>query len=460
MVNYICSRCGQIFTNKQKYENHCNRKKKCKDNSELVTNLLTKELKKMSVKTQFNQLTIDITNKLTIDEKKKGGIFMTPLNIIQSSVNFIVNYIQKNNITLEHILEPSCGSCEFIKYIYYAFDKFKSVDGIEMNTKIYESLEESGIIDKYNNLNLINIDFLKYKCTKQYSLLLGNPPYFVLSKKDVDDIYYDYFEGRPNIFILFIIKSIGMLTDNGILSFVLPRSFLNCTYYNKLRKHIYENFTILDIVDCSNNSYIDTEQQTIIFTMIKTKGDNKEFCVKLHTQYLFNTKENIIKINELLVNTTTLHDMNIKLSIGTVVWNQVKDKLTDDSDKTRLIYSGDIVNNELTMTDYKNVSKKNYIEMEGINDVVLITDRGYGVGNYELKYSIVDIDNDYLLENHIICIQSTDDISKEEKINIYKHIIKSYTNTKTKEFIHIYCGNNSLNITELEYILPIYKFEN
>ena len=44
--------------------------------------------------------------------------------------------------------------------------------------------------------------------------------------------------------------------------------------------------------------------------------------------------------------------MKIKLSIGTVVWNQVKDKLTDNSDKTRLIYSGDIVNNELTLTDY------------------------------------------------------------------------------------------------------------
>ena len=98
--------------------------------------------------------------------------------------------------------------------------------------------------------------------------------------------------------------------------------------------------------------------------------------------------------------------------------------------------------------------------MDGINDVVLITDRGYGVGNYEFKYCIVNMDKEYLLENHIICIQCIDDISKEEKIKIYKQIIKSYTNTKTKEFIHIYCGNNSLNITELEYILPIYKFEN
>ncbi len=456
MVKWICERCGQTFSTKQKYTSHCNRKNKCVDNTELVNNLLIKKIKEMSMKTQFNQLSIDITKKLTTDEKKKGGIFMSPRNIIEKSINFIVQYVKKHDITIKHILEPSCGSCEFIKYIYYVFDKFESVDGVEFNKKIYDSLVDSGITDKYNKLNIINIDFLKYDCTKKYSLIIGNPPYFVLVKNLVDEMYYEYFEGRPNIFILFIVKSINMLLDNGILSFVLPRSFLNCTYYNKLRQHIYDNFTILDIVDCSNDSYIDTEQQTIIFTMIKSTGNNDDFCINIHTQYVFNTKDNITKLKKLRENTTTLHDMNIKLSIGTVVWNQVKKQLTDDSSKTRLIYSGDIVNNELVLTNYKNKSKKNYINEDGINDVVLITDRGYGVGNYEFKYCIVDMNKEYLLENHIICIQCIDNISRQKKINIYKQIITSYTDTKTKEFIDIYCGNNSLNITETEYILPIY----
>ena len=36
--------------------------------------------------------------------------------------------------------------------------------------------------------------------------------------------------------------------------------------------------------------------------------------------------------------------MGFKVSVGNVVWNQHKKILTDDSSKTRLIYSSDIVN--------------------------------------------------------------------------------------------------------------------
>ena len=60
--------------------------------------------------------------------------------VLEKSINFIVQYVKKHDITIKHILEPSCGSCEFIKYIYYVFDKFESVDGVEFNKKIYDSL--------------------------------------------------------------------------------------------------------------------------------------------------------------------------------------------------------------------------------------------------------------------------------------------------------------------------------
>ena len=69
-----------------------------------------------------------------------------------------------------------------------------------------------------------------------------------MKKADVDNSYYNYFDGRPNIFILFIIKSLSLLNNKGILTFVLPKNFLNCLYYDKTRKHIIENFAILNIL--------------------------------------------------------------------------------------------------------------------------------------------------------------------------------------------------------------------
>ena len=41
-------------------------------------------------------------------------------------------------------------------------------------------------------------------------------------------------------------------------------------------------------------------------------------------------------------------------------------------------------------------------------------------------------------------------------LELYEKIIKSFENPKTKKFIEIFLGNNSLSKTELETIFPIY----
>ena len=50
--------------------------------------------------------------------------------------------------------------------------------------------------------------------------------------------------------------------------------------------------------------------------------------------------------------------MKFEVKVGNVVWNQVKDNLSDDNTKTRLVYSSDIVENELSIKKYKNPEKK------------------------------------------------------------------------------------------------------
>ena len=41
-------------------------------------------------------------------------------------------------------------------------------------------------------------------------------------------------------------------------------------------------------------------------------------------------------------------------------------------------------------------------------------------------------------------------------IILYEKIIKSFENEKTKEFINLYFGNNAINTTEINYMLPIF----
>jgi hypothetical protein len=39
----------------------------------------------------------------------------------------------------------------------------------------------------------------------------------------------------------------------------------------------------------------------------------------------------------------------------------------------------------------------------------------------------------------------------------YKAIINSLNDKRTQDFIKIYFGNNAINTTELNYILPVYN---
>ena len=399
---------------------------------------------------EYSDLSHKLTKDISKNDKKNNGIYFTPPETIKHNLDLIDKYIKRNKTTL-NILEPSCGSCEFITALNNKFNNH-NITGIEFNKTIYKSIKT---LSK-DNINIKNEDFLTYNDTTKYDLIIGNPPYFVMKRKDVAKEYYDYFDGRPNIFILFIIKSLKyMLTKNGFLSFVLPKNFLNCIYYDKTRKFINDNYEIIDIVECDEN-YIETKQNTIILIIKNKKANNKNFILERHNFTIFGTKNTITKLKELYNNSTNLYDLGFKVVVGNVVWNQCKTILTNDKKKTRLIYSSDITNNKLSIKTYQNKDKKNYIEKEGSKEPLMVINRGYGVGDYKFQYCLINVDYEYLIENHLICIKYTKKISKNELIKLYNKVIKSLENEKIKTFIELYFGNNSINTTELNYIIPIY----
>tara|TARA_B110000285_G_scaffold187349_1_gene213077 strand:+ start:665 stop:2044 length:1380 start_codon:yes stop_codon:yes gene_type:complete len=458
MGEYMCKKCGYKFSQKSHFVKHLEKKKPCIDKQDLIDNLVKDELEGQLKKLcpQFGELSKSLTKDLSKKTKKDKGIFFTPYNIIKKSCSLVIDYCSVNNIVIRDILEPSCGSCEYIKFLDYHLDLDVSIDGIEYDDTIYDRIKD---MDFRGTVELTKLDYLKYDSDKKYDLIIGNPPYFVVKKTDVNKEYNSFYDGRPNMFILFIIHSLFKLKENGILTFILPKSFCNCLYYNKLRSYINDNYTIIDIVDCSSEKYLDTAQETIIFSIINKKDNahnNIKYTYNNNGNILMNTPVNISKITKLYENTTNLGELNFSSKVGSTVWNQCKDILTDDETFTRLIYSGDIVENKLGLTDYKNEEKKNYIMKEGINTPILVVNRGYGVGHFTLTYSIIDIDKEFLIENHLIIIRSNDDLSKEELLTKFNMIVKSFDNPKTQEFIQLYCCNSALNTNELINMLPIY----
>ena len=402
---------------------------------------------------EFTELSKLITKSIDSKTKKNEGIFFTP----QSIINIIIERINKENITINRVLEPSCGSGEFLDVIDQTY-KDKDITGIEFNNTIFENIKNKTY--EANQLTLINQDYLKWNSNKKFDLIIGNPPYFVMKKSEVDEIFHDFIDGRPNIFTLFIIHSLQFLEKDGILAFVLPKNFVNCLYYSLLRHHIYEKYKIIDIIHCDANLFMETAQDTIIFIIQNTtpsEGHNDQFTMNASTTTLFNSISNTRRIKELYEGSKTLSQLGFDVNVGNVVWNQVKESLTDDKEQTRLIYSGDVKNNKLVQTQYRDPKKKNYIRKEGDNGITMVLNRGYGKGKYIFSYAVVDMKGPYLIENHLINIRYNKDISKKELMKKYKSLIKSFTDKRTTEFIELYFGNNAINTTELKTILPIYS---
>ena len=401
----------------------------------------------------YSIISKELTSKLSKTIKKNGGIYFTPPSIIATNIKLLEPYMN----AISYVLEPSCGSCEYINALINSYKHLK-MTGLELNSTIYDSIKELGSA----NVKLYNSDYLKYDTSETYDLIIGNPPYFVMKKENVDKSYYKYFEGRPNIFILFIIKSIALVKTNGLISFVLPKNFLNCLYYDKTRKYINAHFQILNIVECVNSKYIETQQATILLIIQKTTSNaitNEEFVLERSNYTLFASKVNCAKLKTLLLNSNSLEGLGFKVNIGTIVWNQCKDLLTNDISKTRLIYSSSIENNKLCLQSSNNTEKekKNYINKKGVICPMIVVNRGYGVSNYKFNYCLINETFEYLLENHLITIQYTKELPREELLNLYKKIILSLEHSNTSEFVEIYFGNNAINSTELSKILPIYQ---
>jgi adenine-specific DNA-methyltransferase len=395
---------------------------------------------------KFNELSIILTKKLTIDHKKKHGIYFTHPNEVNKTIEILSRYGCK----YDNILEPSCGSCEFVRTLSKLHPN-SNIDCVEYDKTIFKEIKSL----QTDKINIVNDDFVKYECNKNYDLIIGNPPYFVIKKDKCPKEYHNYLDGRPNIYLLFILKCLTILNDNGILAFILPNNFLNCSYYNKVRIHIKNNYKLIDIIDCGND-FIDTEQHThLLIVQNKIELNNKNI-IELNNSVIFNTTDKIYQLNNLYTGTDTLDNMGFSVSVGKVVWNQVKDELTDDNRNTLLIYSGDIKNNRLESCNYKDETKKNYIISEGKREPTLVVNRGYGKGKYTFNYCLIDIDKPYQIENHLICISPKNNMNKKELLKQYNKIIDSFNNPKTNEFVDIYCTNDAMNTTELQYILPIY----
>ena len=397
----------------------------------------------------FSELSIQLTKSLTKKEKQQNGIFFTPATITHFLIKSVLSYLDLSKKYT--IIEPSCGSGEFVFPILSSLP-VEWLKGIEFHPTIFEKISKI----QSSHLEWLNQDFLKSNLSAD--LFIGNPPYFVISKSQVPSCYLKYIEGRPNIFVLFILHALHLLNDNGMIAFVIPSSFLNSKYYEKTRKFIYEQFTIQDIISFDRqNDFIETEQATIGLIVQKKKdhqSENKNFVIRIADQIIFFDPKCKMKIDQLYSGSTSLKDFGLKVKTGPYVWNQHKNKLTSEPNEksSLLIYNTNIVQKNFVRKEFKNKEKKQYVlDGDSVKGPMIVVNRGNGNSKYKFTYCFLDEkveERSYIVENHLNMILG----SKEKLLKV----MESLEDPRTEEFLKLYCGNNGLSKTEIETILPLY----
>jgi len=173
------------------------------------------------------------------------GQYFTKKDIVKRLLDLLQSY--KNYPKTISILEPSSGTCNFVKELKYK--EFNNIKECEIDKSLTENPQ----------------DFFNLEEKNKFDLIVGNPPF---SKYNVKESYF-YPKDYSNISFLvnelrmkektqiekaFILKSIKHLKDNNSsIAFVLPISFFIGGKNNETKKVILDFFSTIIIYQNDKN---------------------------------------------------------------------------------------------------------------------------------------------------------------------------------------------------------------
>lgn len=158
------------------------------------------------------------------------------------------------------------------------------------------------------------------------------------------------------------------------------------------------------------------------------------------------------------MNTTTLSELGFGVKTGNVVWNQVKEHLSDteqhekDNKSTLLIYSSNITNCELKIGNLRGEKKQYVLNLDKptLEGPVILVERGYG-NSFHFNFVVVDLPEFYA-ENHINVVYP---LTKEAGIKM-DSIVNSFKDERHINFIRWFLGNGSMPASDLQSMVPIF----
>ncbi|MGL5889054.1 MAG: Eco57I restriction-modification methylase domain-containing protein, partial [Bacteroidia bacterium] len=284
--------------------------------------------------------------------------------------------VHKLNLkSTDKIFEPCGGDGVFIEAII-AENEFANIDVCELNENAYKTL-----INKFSSFPTINIRqcdtlldndlLLNSEFGGLYDKIIANPPYGAwqdLDKKArLKKIYNELYIKES--YTLFLFRCIELLKDGGILSFIIPDTFLNLHMHKAIRKHILTKTKILELALFPSSFFPGVNfgyANLSIITLQKINNINDGLSNEFKVLNSFKTVEQLTDVNdnelkvftftqkEILSNSDYAFFISDNSEIASLI-NNSKFKIGDIANCVTGFYSGD----DKTFLQVNNPSLKN-----------------------------------------------------------------------------------------------------
>ena len=207
-----------------------------------------------------------------MENNKETGSYYTPYKLI----DFMFNYLKKNNQCFENVLEPSAGDGRFLSVLCSESENIKAIELFD------EKVADIKKRYSFPNLEIEKANFLDYagESDEKYSLIIGNPPYINkknMSKEDIDKAKAlcktEKLEvsAMQNMWLAFVVGASRLLLEEGTIFFVLPMEFLQVQYAEKLRIHLESKFNTIHIISFESSIFPEIEQDVCLVYMTNRK---------------------------------------------------------------------------------------------------------------------------------------------------------------------------------------------
>src|SRR5690606_8970423 len=109
-----------------------------------------------------------------------------------------------------------------------------------------------------------------------FDVVIGNPPYVYARGENISEStkafynkFYNVATYQLDLYILFLEKSISLIKNSGLASFITPNTWLNNLTLKPVRKFLLSKVNFIEMVNTPSNVFAGVNVDTIIGTFSK-----------------------------------------------------------------------------------------------------------------------------------------------------------------------------------------------